>query len=579
MGTREDQPAAWDFFISYTSADRAWAEWIAWVLEEDGHKVLAQTWDFVPGSNWVQGMQAGVARAARTIAVLSPDYLASEYGNAEWQAAWASDPTGGQRKLLVTRVTDCDRPGLLAGVVGVDLFRKTEAEARTQLRTMVSSAIKGRVKPDEAPVFPGRRVMVREPQFPGAPAAAELQVSEIQPFFNVTDPDRVIRLIGDALRTAHAISEENRKPFPLIMIAEALAAPGMERSAPLIPVTERIIRQIHHDGSRAQALGWLSRALSASNRARAAVLAADAERMARSFFSQIETLIPRPELKAILFTQVAEAISIADPGGAGRILADAQRSARLVDDGESSIQLLTQIATGMALIDRDRATQLARSLAPKLSRARAMAAVAKALSGSHPEEAALLALDAEWVAGDTGGPEWGWVIADVIVAMIPHDPRHATKTAALIGNGNMEVGALVEVARAMDTVDPSLAQSIAREAETVAKSIVDRDLKDRALAAVVPLIASTNIIGVESAAASISDDSLRARALAEIAVMVSMDTLRAERLIIDDIERCAAEAERTAKSVSDLPERAIALAGVAKSLAKITRPSVESGRT
>jgi len=84
----------WDFFVSYTQADRAWAEWIAWILEEDDHRVLVQAWDFVPGTNWIQGMQLGAARAARTIAVLSADYLSSVYGSAEWHAAWGSDPDG-----------------------------------------------------------------------------------------------------------------------------------------------------------------------------------------------------------------------------------------------------------------------------------------------------------------------------------------------------------------------------------------------------------------------------------------------------------------------------------------------------
>lgn len=167
MGMGEGQPAGWDFFVSYTQADRSWAEWIAWILEEDGHKVLVQAWDFVPGSNWIQGMQAGVAGAERTIAVLSPAYLESEYGTAEWEAAWASDPAGLKRKLLVTRVKQCDRPGLLSGVVSVDLFGKPEAEVRARLRRMVSSAISGRAKPDVAPQFPGR-AMPREPRFPGA---------------------------------------------------------------------------------------------------------------------------------------------------------------------------------------------------------------------------------------------------------------------------------------------------------------------------------------------------------------------------------------------------------------------------
>jgi hypothetical protein len=113
-------------------------------------------------------MQAGVAQAQRTIAVLSPAYLESEYGTAEWEAAWAADPAGRQRKLLVARVKECDRPGLLGGVVGVDLFGRTEAEARARLRTMVSSAISGRAKPAVPPGFPGARAMPREPRFPGA---------------------------------------------------------------------------------------------------------------------------------------------------------------------------------------------------------------------------------------------------------------------------------------------------------------------------------------------------------------------------------------------------------------------------
>ena len=68
----------WDFFVSYTQADRRWAEWIAWVLEEHGHyHVLVQAWDFGPGSNWIQEMQTGTRDATRTIAVLSDNYLAS----------------------------------------------------------------------------------------------------------------------------------------------------------------------------------------------------------------------------------------------------------------------------------------------------------------------------------------------------------------------------------------------------------------------------------------------------------------------------------------------------------------------
>ncbi len=167
MGT--DPAGGWDFFVSYTQLDRAWAEWIAWVLEEDQHRVLVQAWDSVPGTNWIQGMQAGALDAARTIAVLSDAYLQSVYGSAEWQAAWAADPEGSGRKLLTVRVTDCARPGLLAGVTSLDLFGLDEAAARASLREMVMAALSGRRKPAVPPAFPGgsARAVPEEPEYPG----------------------------------------------------------------------------------------------------------------------------------------------------------------------------------------------------------------------------------------------------------------------------------------------------------------------------------------------------------------------------------------------------------------------------
>lgn len=49
---------SWDFFVSYTGVDKAWAEWIAWELEAEGHQVLVQEWDIVPGTSFVDLMIA-----------------------------------------------------------------------------------------------------------------------------------------------------------------------------------------------------------------------------------------------------------------------------------------------------------------------------------------------------------------------------------------------------------------------------------------------------------------------------------------------------------------------------------------
>jgi hypothetical protein len=177
VDTGGDGRREWDFFVSYTQADRAWAVWVAWVLEEAGYRVLVQAWDFVPGSNWVSRMQDGTERAERTVAVLSGDYLKSVYGGAEWQAAWAADPDGAKRKLLPVRVRECPRPGLLSGVTGFDLFGLDEGQARSLLLSKVRAAVTGRAKPGTRPGFPGagggpgtEDSPRNGPRFPGTPA-------------------------------------------------------------------------------------------------------------------------------------------------------------------------------------------------------------------------------------------------------------------------------------------------------------------------------------------------------------------------------------------------------------------------
>jgi hypothetical protein len=93
-----------DFFVSYTQSDRSWAEWIAWQLETHGYSVIVQAWDFAAGHNFVVEMNRASGRSARTIAVLSAEYLASQFATSEWTAAFARDPTGESRTLIPVRV-------------------------------------------------------------------------------------------------------------------------------------------------------------------------------------------------------------------------------------------------------------------------------------------------------------------------------------------------------------------------------------------------------------------------------------------------------------------------------------------
>src|SRR3954453_3168795 len=86
-----------DFFVSFNKADRAWATWIAWVLEEAGHSVWFQDWDF--RGNFVEHMNHAHQQADRTLAVLSDHYFGSDFTLAEWSARFAQDPAAREDRL------------------------------------------------------------------------------------------------------------------------------------------------------------------------------------------------------------------------------------------------------------------------------------------------------------------------------------------------------------------------------------------------------------------------------------------------------------------------------------------------
>jgi len=122
-----------DFFISYNKADRDWAVWITQQLEDAGYSTVIQAEDMPPGSNFVLDMHKAAIEAERTITVLSPDFLQSQFTQPEWAAAFAKDPASANRTLLPVRVRECHPSGLLAQIVYIDLVGKEGEEARMEL--------------------------------------------------------------------------------------------------------------------------------------------------------------------------------------------------------------------------------------------------------------------------------------------------------------------------------------------------------------------------------------------------------------------------------------------------------------
>jgi tetratricopeptide (TPR) repeat protein len=165
-----DEPGARDFFISYTQADRAWAEWLAWELEAAGYTTRLQAWDMPPGTAFVHAMDQAMQYTLHTLLVLSPAYLRSPMAEAEWRSRFVGDPSGEDRRLLPVRVEDCQPTGLLADRAWIDLVGLDEASARARVVDEVASALRGHARPTSRPRFPAAPPTraAERPRFPTA---------------------------------------------------------------------------------------------------------------------------------------------------------------------------------------------------------------------------------------------------------------------------------------------------------------------------------------------------------------------------------------------------------------------------
>lgn len=199
------------FFVSYNRADKAIAEWIAWILEEEQHTVIIQAWDFRPGGNFILDMQRAATNADKTIVVLSTDYLNAKYTQPEWAAAFTNDPESLTHKLVPIRVDKCNPTGLLRSIVYVDLVGLEEDDARQA----ILAALQKREKPSIKPAFPLSGKAQKERMVPEKPRFPEITAASIpwnvpyerNPFF--TGREDVLEFLHQQLRSSQtaAISQ------------------------------------------------------------------------------------------------------------------------------------------------------------------------------------------------------------------------------------------------------------------------------------------------------------------------------------------------------------------------------------
>ncbi len=135
--------AKFDVFISYSSLDKQWVrDWLKPRLEQESLAVCIDFRDFTIGPPSLVNMEEAVAESRKTILVLTPNWVESEWTNFESLLVQTRDPAGLRGTLLPVMLTDCQLPRRLEILTHADFRQKDnwDAELSRLLRDIAKTS-------------------------------------------------------------------------------------------------------------------------------------------------------------------------------------------------------------------------------------------------------------------------------------------------------------------------------------------------------------------------------------------------------------------------------------------------------
>ncbi|MEV6007771.1 FxSxx-COOH system tetratricopeptide repeat protein [Streptomyces sp. NPDC051976] len=145
--------------ISFAGYHRAWAAWIASLLEGQGRRVVLQRWDPPADSTVEQGLRDLLLGEGRVLIVLSEWYLRlGQRSEEEWNTALRSVLGDRGAWFAAVSVTPAALPAAVAALGPADLWGLAEAEAERRLLGRLgiraSRTRRGRARTPQGPRFP-----------------------------------------------------------------------------------------------------------------------------------------------------------------------------------------------------------------------------------------------------------------------------------------------------------------------------------------------------------------------------------------------------------------------------------------
>jgi hypothetical protein len=115
MSDASATPAEYDVFISYSHKDHPWVSSIlAKALRDHGLQVLIDETEFEGGLASIQNMTDAVQKSKRTVAVLTPNWVSSQWTLFEGLLTAQEDPSGARGRLIPILRQKCEQPKWLS---------------------------------------------------------------------------------------------------------------------------------------------------------------------------------------------------------------------------------------------------------------------------------------------------------------------------------------------------------------------------------------------------------------------------------------------------------------------------------
>jgi hypothetical protein len=161
MSTNSDiAQITYDAFISYSSRDSKWVqESLLSALESHSLRICIDYRDFVIGASGLENMEIAVQSSRKTLLVLTPSWINSEWTNFEALLTQVKDPAGRGRRLLPLMVIKTPLPLRLEMLSYLDLTEQTDWDFQiSRLIRAIQFADRDEPEPDLASDKPVAKV-------------------------------------------------------------------------------------------------------------------------------------------------------------------------------------------------------------------------------------------------------------------------------------------------------------------------------------------------------------------------------------------------------------------------------------